>query len=317
MNNSKQITDGALLAAIFIILLLIGIFTPFIFILILFVLPIPFVIYTARHGWKPALLMFAVTLLFSFIIIPIASIPLTILTGIGGIMIGTAIYQDRSAYETWARGTIGFVVGILFVFLFTQFVLNVSWSQEIDTVIQESMEMTKEFVTQFGMQEEMGDQLDVIEQQMYTFKDLLPSSIAMLSILISFICQWISYKVMNRVENRKLLFPPFKNLNFPVSIIWIYLIAMLLTLLNLEPDSTLYLVVINTFALTSLFIIIQGFSFIFFFADFKKIHKAVPIVIVVISLLIPQIFLVLVRIIGIIDIGFSLKARLENGKPSS
>src|SRR5690625_3795116 len=130
MNNSKQITDGALLAAIFIILLLIGIFTPFIFILILFVLPIPFVIYTARHGWKPALLMFAVTLLFSFIIIPIASIPLTILTGIGGIMIGTAIYQDRSAYETWARGTIGFVVGILFVFLFTQFVLNVSRSEE-------------------------------------------------------------------------------------------------------------------------------------------------------------------------------------------
>jgi len=317
MNHSKEITDGALLTALYIILLLIGIFTPFIIIIMLFVLPIPIVVYAARYSWKPTLLMLFVILLFSLLIVPIISIPLTVLTSVGGLMIGTAIFQKRSAYETWARGTIGFVVGILFLFFFSQFILQVNWSQEIDMVIQDSIEMTEAIVTQFGMEEEMGDQLQLIEQQMYTFKDLLPASIAMLSIFLAIICQWLSYKVMNRVEKRKLSFPPFKKLNFPISIIWIYLIAMILSLLTLDPNSTIYLVVINTFVLTSLFIIIQGFSFIFFFADLKKIHKVLPISIVIISLLIPQIFLVLIRIIGIIDIGFSLKTKLENGKPSS
>lgn len=317
MNDSKKITDGALLTALYIILLLIAIFVPFIIIFMLFVLPIPVVVYATRYNWKPTLLMILVILLLALLIIPVISIPLTILTSIGGLMIGTAIHQKRSAYETWARGTIGFVVGILFILLYSQFVLQVNWSQEIDTVIQDSIEMTESIVTQFGMENEMGEQLQFLEQQMYIFKDLLPASIAMLSIFLAIICQWLSYKVMNRVENRRLFFPPFKKLNFPISIIWIYLIAMILSLLTLDPNSTIYLIVINTFALTSLFIIIQGFSFVFFFADIKKIHKALPISIVIISLLIPQIFLVLIRIIGIIDIGFSLKAKLEKEKPSS
>src|SRR5690625_52995 len=219
MNYSKQITDGALLISFYIILLLIGIFTPFIIIIILFVLPTPFIIYATRYGWKPTLLMLVTALLFSFIIVPIVSLPLTVLASVSGLMIGSSIHQKQSVYETWARGTVGFIIGILFAFLFSQFVLQVNWSEEIDTVINESMEMTEAFVTQFGMEDEIKDQLDFLEQQMYTFKDLLPASIAMLSIFLAFICQWISFKVMNRTERRNLHFPPFKNLNFPVSII--------------------------------------------------------------------------------------------------
>src|SRR5690606_7630054 len=129
------------------------------------------------------------------------------------------------------------------------------------------------------------EQMKLFEEQMNSFKDLLPSSIAIISMFFAFLSQWLSYKIMNRIENKKLAFSPFKNLNFPIAIIWFYLFAMIIALVDLDTSSGLYLVVVNVLALTTVFITIQGYSFIFFYADHKKIHKAVPITIMIISLI--------------------------------
>jgi len=310
MNRSKQLTDGALLSAIYIVLLIISIFTPFIFIIFLFLLPIPFIFYAVKHGIKASLLMIVVTLLISLMIIPIVSIPLTVLAAAGGTMIGIAINQKRNVYEVWARGTIGFILGIIFIFVFTQFILQVNITNEIDLAIDESMETTEYILTQFTVGTDISEQLDVMREQINMVKYLIPASIAILSIFLAFVSQWLSFKLLNRIERTHLFFPPFKNLNVPFIVIWIYLVAMLLSLVDISPESTLYLVVVNTYVLTAFLIIIQGFSFIFFYADYKKLHKSIPIAIVVLSLIIPNIFLVLIRIIGIIDIGFSLKKRI-------
>src|SRR5699024_923555 len=143
MNRSKQLTDGALLSAIYIVLLIISSFTPFIFVIFLFLLPIPFVFYAVKHGIKASLLMIIVTLLICIIIISIVSMPLTVRSAAGGTMIGIAIHQKRNAYEVWARGTIGFILGIIFIFVFTQFILLINITKEIDLAIDESMKTTE------------------------------------------------------------------------------------------------------------------------------------------------------------------------------
>src|SRR5690625_605151 len=119
MNQSKQITDGALLIAVFLISMLIAIFVPVLMVIMVFFLPVPFVIYAAKYDWKPTLVMIAATIILSILIVSpfvtIMSIPLTILAGVSGLMIGNAIYQQLSPYETWARGAVGFVAGLFFI----------------------------------------------------------------------------------------------------------------------------------------------------------------------------------------------------------
>ncbi len=312
MNRSKQLTDGALLTAVYMVLLIFSIFTPFIFIVFLFLLPIPFIIYAVKHGIKASLLMMAVAIIISIIIFPFVSVPLTVLSVSGGIMIGIAIHQKRNPYEVWARGTIGFIFGLLFVFLFLQMILQVNLTEEIDLIINDSIDTAEHLISQFGMGNDATEQLEVMKEQMNMVKDLIPASIAIFSIIMSFICQWLAYKLLNRIERKALFFPPFREMNLPLLIIWFYLIAMLLALVELDQNSILYLIVINTFVITAFLIIIQGYSFIFFYANYKKLNKSIPIAIVIISIIIPQIFLVLIRIIGIIDIGFSLKKRLKS-----
>lgn len=314
MNQSKKITDGALLTAVYIALLLIVVFVPVVVSFGIFILPIPFILYASRHGFKPTIIMFLVALLLSLVFATAVSLPLTVLAGIGGMTIGSAIHRNLTAYETWAQGTVGFIIGIVIVVLLLQLLLGVNIYNEMDVAIEDSVTMTKTIMDQMGLGgPETDEQIEQLEKQMYDFKDIIPSSIAAISILLAFLSQWLSYKLMNRIENKRLAFPPFKQLNFPIAIIWIYFIALILGLINLDPDGAIYLVVANVMALTIILIAIQGFSFIFFYADHKKVHKAVPITILVISLLFPFLFLFIIRIIGIIDLGFSLKRRLANG----
>lgn len=310
MNQSKKITYGAVLTAIYIVLLLFIVFVPFLSMFGVFVLPIPFIVYAAKFGFKPTLIMFLVALLLSLVFATAISLPMTLLFGLGGMIIGAAIYRKLGAYETLARGTLGFIVGIILILIAMFFILDINIYTEMDTAMKDSVQMSKTLFEQMGMEGQAASRIAQLEEQIDLFKNLIPASIAMISMLLAFVSQWLSYKIMNRMENKQLFFPPFKQLNLPVSVLWIYFIALIIGLFNLDPDSSLYLVIMNVLAFTMIFIAIQGFSFIFFYADHKKISKAIPITILVVSIIIPFLFLFVIRIIGIIDLGFSLKSRI-------
>lgn len=310
MNNAKRITDGALLTTIYIVLLLLVIYVPFIFVIGLFILPVPFVIFTSRHGLRYGLIMLIAALSLTFIFATLVSLPVTILTGIGGVAVGYAIFQKRPAYETWARGTVGFIFGILLVIAMLYVVLNINIYTEMQMMIDETIAMTESMMTQFGAGAEAMKQIELFEAQMRSFPDLLPSSIAITSIFMAFISQWLSYKIMNRTGKDKYYFPPFKQFNLPMSIIWIYFFALILTFFVTESSGMLYITVLNVMALTVTLILIQGYSFIFFYADYKKMHISVPIAITIVTLIFSFLFMFIIRIIGIIDLGFQLKAKL-------
>lgn len=310
MEKSKRITDGALLVAVYIVLLLLLMFVPFVILFGLFVLPIPFILYASRHDLKSAILMFFVTIIVSFIFATVITLPLTLFAGIGGIVIGLAIKRNINPYETWAKGTIGFIIGLVLNILFVQYVLNISIIAEFNAMIEESIQFIKGFMQQTDLLDGNEEQIQLLEEQMYMFVDLLPSSITVMAIIVAFISQWLSYHVINRLEGKKLSFPSFQKFNLPISIFWMYLIVLILSFFNLTEDQPLYIIVINAMTILVFLLIIQGFSFVFFYTQYKNLHISIPVIFVVISFILPFILLFFVRLLGIIDIGFSLKERI-------
>lgn len=314
MNQSKKITDGALMVGLFVIIMFITLLVPIISILGLLFMPVPFVIYASKYNFKPSLLVLAATMALSMLFATIFTFPLVVLMGFGGIMIGTSIHKKVSAYETWARGAFGFAIGLLLIFVISQTVFQVQWVDELDGMITESMEMSTNLFKEFGMKEQAEEAQTMIHDQVDLLKNLLPVAIAIIAIIQAFISQWISYKVINRLERRKLHFPSFRNLQFPVALVWIYFFALILSLLNSDPSSTFYIAAQNVLLLTGLLIAIQGLSFIFFFAHHKKMSKAIPILSVILTIIFPMLLLYLVRILGIIDLGFKLRDHLNKKK---
>src|SRR5699024_2219422 len=234
-----------LLTAVYIALLWMTVFIPVISIFTFFALAIPFIIYTAKHNWQPALMMLIVAIMLSLIFATLFSLPMTLLMAFGGIMIGKAIYDQRSAYETWARGTDGFIFGLLIVFIIIQFVLQIDIFAEMDQVITETMNIMQSMTNQHGLNDDTEEQMKLIEEQMYLFKDLIPAIIAMISILMAFVSQWLSYKIINRIEQQHLYFPKFKSFNLPRSVVWVYLVFLLLSFFMQDDGGSLYIVVMN------------------------------------------------------------------------
>src|SRR5699024_12504392 len=104
MSQSKKITDGALLMAIYIVLLIMSAFIPVFILIGLFILPIPFIIYASRYNWKPTLLIIVLALVLLLLFATIVSLLLTLVARLGGLGIGTAIYIKNTSHQTWSAG---------------------------------------------------------------------------------------------------------------------------------------------------------------------------------------------------------------------
>lgn len=314
MNQSSKLTEGALLSAIFIILLLIAVFVPIITTFAMFILPVPFIIFAARYEVKSAILMGITAMVLSMLLATFASLPIAVMMALGGILIGNAIRKNISPYETWARGTLGFVAGLLFAFIFMQLLFQINLLEELEQMMNQSMEMTESMMGGFGLQDQTEDTRAMMQEMIGVMIDLFPVFIAGAAVALALVSQWIGYKVINRIEKKDHRFPPFRNLRFPVSLIWIYFGAFILSIIVTDPDSSLYIAVQNLFVLIGLLLAVQGLSFIFYYANHKDMSKALPVISIILTVLFPMFFLYLVRIIGIIDLGFGLRDRLADKK---
>lgn len=315
MNQSRKLTEGAIFAAIYMGLMLAAAI-PILSILTMFLLPVPFVMYASKHGVKPGLLVLTVTSLLTIMFFTILTLPMTLLMGAGGLLIGHGIYKKRSVYETWAYGILGFIGGLLFTIAFMQIFLSVNFISEVETIATEQVGSYVSIIESAGMADTNPDinLEEMLTEQIKFIMNLVPAFLALLAIILAFLVQWVSYKIINRVDKQKYRFPPFRMLRLPSSIIWLYLIVILVSLFNLDPAGMFSVGIQNALFILEILLVVQGFSFLFYFADHKKWTKAIPIMSIVITILFPVFLLYFVRILGIIDIGFNLRDRLEKKK---
>src|SRR5699024_2336618 len=110
-----------------------------------------------------------------------------------------------------------------------QFVLSTNLFDEIKLVTDEMMATLNSITSHLQFGNDVESQLEIIEERMRQFPDLLPSTMVIMSIIYALITQWVSYKVINRLNRENYSFPPFKHLNFPPAIIWLYLLALIVS----------------------------------------------------------------------------------------
>src|SRR5699024_5502968 len=128
-------------------------------------------------------------------------------------------------------------------------------------------------------------------------------------VVLSWIVQWIGYKILNHKEETPLRFPPIRSIRMLVFILLVYLFVMIGAMMTMDSEGTMYLFMNNLWMLLSFFILLQGISFAFHFAYVKRMPVVLPVIFTIMVLVFPLV-LSLTRILGIIDIGIRLRDRL-------
>lgn len=308
--DAKRLTEGALLLAVFTVLLLITLYVPILSIIVNLFLALPFIFFSAKNKWSHSIVFLFASLFISMIFGTVLAIPLALSYGLTGVVIGYLIREGKSRIAAFIGGTITFLVTLVLEYVAAIILFEMNFIKEAIVLFEESLDQSLQMLEALGQTpNEMV--IEQFEASLQLLETLMPSLFVLASLFIVFFIQLVSLPIVSRFGIKVPKWPPLKDMKLPKSLIWYYLAVLVASLfINVEQQDYWYSAILNLSFILQNCMLLQGVFFIFFFSHEKKISKAVPIITTVLMFFIP-ILLYIVRILGIIDLGFDLRKRLE------
>ncbi|MGC4378784.1 YybS family protein [Fictibacillus sp. Mic-4] len=314
MQRTTVVVEGAITASIYIILCLVSLNLPLVGLFVYFLLPIPYIIYSYKYGLKPGVVFWAVTLALSLIIGGINGLLITVSSGLLGGVMGVLYHKKKSAFAILLGGSLASLVNFLWVLSVMKFVLHFNFVKDIQDMLTEVINKTAELY-KYNNQDvsalnQLREQVDLIIYQ-------LPTTLIFSAVLLTFFTQWIAKIIMKRLRFHIHSFPPFYKWNFPRAFLWYYLVAVLLMFTNPEKGSILYNVAVNLYYILATIMFIQGLTVIYYYMWAKEKPRALSIFVTIIAFILSAILPILMevtKLLGIMDLGFNVKKRINPGK---
>ncbi|MFY0761201.1 YybS family protein [Metabacillus dongyingensis] len=308
MKRVNVLTEGAILLALFTVLTLMTLYLPLIGAFLMVFLPLPFILYTVRHGIKAAVTLMAASIFITLIVGSLFALPLTLTYALSGIVMG-CFYQKRQTAGALIGGTIAFLISFVVMYAASVAFFQIDPIEEATGSMDETIDMAKSMMAAIG-QEANEAAINQLEEQMKYIGYLIPSLLVSVSFIFAILSHAVTIPVLKRLKIQLVPLKPFREWKLPTSIVWYYLIVSFLFFLNLDTGSFLYIAAVNLLFVLQVLLVVQGFSFIFFYSHVKNYSKAIPVTAIILSLILP-ILMYLVRILGIIDLAFNLRGRVK------
>ncbi|MDG5473889.1 DUF2232 domain-containing protein [Jeotgalibacillus sp. ET6] len=312
MNDSlaRRITEGAVLTAIFALLVSVTVYLPPLGLIIHLVLVFPYIIYSSKYSLKSSLLMVAAGIGASAIVSSVAAIPFAFAFSTAGVLMGWMIKENKSKLLILVSSTLIFVFYILLFYVGSILFLGINLIDDLLYALNESFQG---FISQ---SEAAGvDVSDLSEQwtsYIGTLELLMPTWLVATVAVWTWLILLINFPLAKRFSVKVPRFNPFHELSFPKSVIWYYLIVLIIALISMPDEGTTFaFALLNLQAGLELIMVVQGLSFIHFWGHLKGWGRGRLILFTVIGIMLNP----FTRIVGIIDLGFDLRERLRsNGK---
>lgn len=300
------------MAALFTILLILSIFIPFVGLITFFLLPLPMIFYVIRHRLKSGLLFLAVILVLTFLISGLVGLPLTWFVGVGGLVVGELYRRKKSGFAVLLGGSLAYIVNFLLLFIGSIVLFGINPIEASQELMYQSVETAEQLLRSIG--QGSSEQFEQFQEMIDLLEKMTALLIIFTGVMYALVSQLIANVFLSRLGYHSSKLPPIRDWGFPKSFLWYYLIVSILMITGMANNSSsMSLILWNLYPLLETIMAIQGFAVIFHWAHHKKIPSVLPIVAVIIGLIMP-IFLYLVRILGIIDLGFELRKKLSNDK---
>ncbi|WP_079505979.1 YybS family protein [Mesobacillus jeotgali] len=313
MKNTYKLTEGAILLAIFAVLLLITLYIPGLGMIVNLFLALPFMMFGAKHDWKSTAVFTVAAVLLSMILGTFLAMPLALAYGTTGAVMGYMMREGKTRFASYIAGSLVFLINLVAQYALSIVLFKMNFIEEMVEIFRASVDQAINMLEQMGQtpDEKLISQFDAMVDMIEV---LVPSMFVMASFFIVFLLQLVSFPFLKRFGVKVPHWQPFRELNLPKSILWYYLITMIAAL-ALQPEKGTYWfwVISNLSFILQMLMVLQGIAFVFYLTYVKDYPKAVPIIVIVLMFLLPFV-LYIVRILGIIDLGFDLRKRLGEKK---
>jgi uncharacterized protein YybS (DUF2232 family) len=308
LRKTYVITEGAIQLSLFAVLFLIALYVPLIGVIATLFLALPFIIFTIRHGYTYALLLLVASLIISALIGSLFSMLMALMFGTAGIAIGAMLARNKSRHIILLISALIFLINLVIDYAISVKFLQMDIIQETLSTFRQSFDMAMKMMK--GMGQNPSPQLqEQIHQGFEILKYVVPSSFVIVAFLLAYITIIVSIPVLKRLKLPVGTWPPFRDITLPKSLLWVYVLVLVLSFIPFEKGTFTYIAILNVYYVLQLLLTVQGFSFLYHMANKKGIPKGMVIGGTVLCLFLPFL-LYLIAILGIIDLGFDLRKRI-------
>lgn len=308
-NQTKHLAQGAMMAAVFAVLIAIGYYVPVLWIVTSLIAPLPIAWYSASFERSQAISMSLIAIFITFFLGGLLILPSAILFGVAGLVIGDAIRLKKSKLYLLIATSLALLIILAMMYIISVRLFEVDF-------IEQSMELWKESVIQaVNLSEQISGQVvlskDSLDMTFNLIGTVIPASITMSVVLLALIIISVNLPLLKRFKVDVPKFSQFTSMRLPKAVLWYYLIVLAVTIfVNPAVGTPLYVITLNFSVILIVLLTLQGVSFLHFLIDVKKLPKFLKGLAAFFS--IP--FYSIVLLIGVFDLGFEIRKYIKAKK---
>lgn len=308
-DNARKITYGAMMIALFAILLAVSLYVPFIGNVTMLFIPLPVVLYRLTYDRMSSLLVVFAGVLLSLLVGGIFLIPLAFILGLVGFVIGETVKLGKTKLYIFMATGLTLLISTILMYVGAVFLFHFNFVEEVFRILREMQDQMTETMRTFGGLPENYEQM--MESTFTMYENTVPSIFILGVFSIAFIIVSLNLAVARRLRHEVPTFPPFRNMKLPLATAIVYGIFVLLSLfVKMEPGSNLYLMTMNATVILRVLFLLQGISLIHYYMYTMKVPKAVTGLLTVLALLLSP----MTTFLGIVDTGVNIRAWIGRDK---
>lgn len=301
-NQTKAMTQGAMMIALFLLLVALAFYVPLLNLLAFVFAPLPLAWYSATYNRKLAIGVSLLAVAASILVGNVLIVPLALILAIVGLVIGVCLREKKSKiYLMMATGTAILLTFALQFILLVRF-FDMNFIEESLQFARDTYEESLQYSAKLtGGEVQLEDQLN----QMFSMMEMtMPASITIFIFGLAFMWILVLLPLLKRLKVEVPKFPPFRDMRLPRAILWYYLIVLSINLfIQPEYGSAFYVVMLNLSMILWVLLTVQGISFLHFVIDAFHYPRFLKVLATIVAIPMYS-FIVLV---GIIDLGFNLR----------
>ncbi|RAZ67104.1 YybS family protein [Planococcus maitriensis] len=306
-QKTRQLTNGAMMTALFAVLLAISVYVPVLSLISTLFLALPIAWYSAKYPVKASALVAVVGVVLSFLIGGLLSLPLTLIHIPLGLMIGLSIQYRKSKLFMFMGASIVLLLSLMVQYMAAIAFFGINFLEEFMVTMRSSYEQAGTWLERLGS-ESTEEYEELVAQFMLTFETLLPTLLILSVFTTVWVLLLILLPILKRLGIEVPKFPPFREMRLPKSVLWYYLIVILVSLLSdFEQGTMAYMIFANASMLLQFLLFLQGVSFYHFYIHQEGWPRWVTVLVTVLAFPLQS----FTSIIGILDLGFDIRGWIK------
>lgn len=302
-DQSQKITYGAMMLALFTILLAGALYIPFLGSIIMLFIPLPIILYRLRYDRSSTILIAVAGIILSLIVGGILLVPFALIYSVLAFLIAESVLLGKSKLYTFMATGIFFIVTGALVYLIVALFFEINAIDSLMAMLKSAEAQFKASLESLGAVPEGYEA--IVGEAFAMYRSAVPAMFILSVYVFTFIMVIPNFEMLRRLGHDVPKFPPFREMRLPVITIFIYgLIIILPWMMEMKPESSAYLLYVNATIILRFLLLLQGVALVHYFMYKMKL----PSVVTVLSTIFALLFSPITTLLGILDIGVNIRA---------